>query len=166
MAYFGPGVPNNVNLTPTATLVFTPNPAANSTVRIVNQGTSTVYVGGANVSAVSGIPLAPTARIELPVMNTPVYAAGTYGPSTATATSLATATTVGTTAITTAASVPSGATLMIGNGTGVEFAVTTSGGTTVGTAPLLYDHASGATVKYVTPIVGLLQVQGGTSGIA
>jgi hypothetical protein len=166
MAYFGPGVPNNVNLTPTAMLVFTPNPSANSTVRIVNQGSSTVYVGGANVSANSGIPVAPLARIELPVMNTSLYAAGSYGPSTASSTTLAAATTAATTAITTAASVPTGSTLLIGNGSGTEFATVTVGGTTVGTSPLLYDHASGAAVKYVNPVIGLLQVQGGTSGIA
>lgn len=166
MAYFGPGVPNNVNLTPTATLVFTPNPSANSTVRLFNQGSSTIYVGGANVSANSGIPLAPNSRIELPAMNAPVYAAGNYGPSTASATTLAAASTAGTTAITAAASVPTGSTLLIGNGSGTEFATVTVGGTTVGTSPLLYDHASGAAVKYVNPVIGLLQVQGGTSGIA
>jgi hypothetical protein len=168
--YFGSGVDNSVNLTPVPTLVFTPNPGANSTVRMVNQGTSNVYVGGPNVSALSGLLVAPAGRVELPVMNAKVYASGGYNPSTLSATTVSSALTAGTTAFTvgSATGLSTGATLMIGNTPGQEFVTVAGFATTSVTAAtgLLQDHASGAAVAFVNPVIGLLRVGGGTSGVA
>src|ERR1700677_199716 len=79
MPFLGAGVDNHVNVTPTPVLVFTPNPsAAAATARFFNEGSATVYVGGANVSQFNGIPLMPNQKVELSNVNGSLYACGGY----------------------------------------------------------------------------------------
>jgi hypothetical protein len=82
MPNLGPGVPLNYNPAVTPTQVYTPTPNAAATCRIINNGGSTVWVGGANVSKFNGLPLAPGNRpIELQNCPTAVYAAADVSAS-------------------------------------------------------------------------------------
>ena len=54
-----PGSPNKVNLTYTPTWLFTPYTSAANNVRLYNNGQNTVYVGQADVTVNTGLPILP-----------------------------------------------------------------------------------------------------------
>ena len=61
-----PGTPNYVNLTYTPTWLFTPNTSAANNVRLQNFGQNIVYVGQADVTVNTGLPLLPGSKpVEL-----------------------------------------------------------------------------------------------------
>lgn len=164
MPQFPPGTPNNVSVTPVPLQVFTPTPGVTSSVRFYNPGPATVYVGLANVSPVNGLPIAPGNRpVELQNANTTLYACSGYSSAGAT-TTLSAATTAGSTTFTPGTLLTAGSYYRIGNATGVEFvqaaSVSASSAVTT-TTPLLYDHATGATVATLTVVPGPLSVQAG-----
>lgn len=157
MPNLGPGVPNNVSVTPIPLLVFTPTPNVPASCRFYNSGSSVAYIGGPNVSPVNGLPILPGNRpVELQNVNVNLYACSGVN-SVANTGTLSAATGAGTTSLTVATAAPTvGTYLRVGNGTGVEYLFVTavSGAATPWTATTstatLYDHASGATVATVT----------------
>lgn len=163
MPYFGAGVDQHVNLAATPTWVFTPTPNAPATVRLVNEGSNVLYVGGAAVSPGNGLPLYPNTRVELPLANQTLYACSNYIASTV-ATTVTTASTAGAVAMTVGVAPVVGATLAIGNGAAKEIVtVAATSGTTIFTAAtaFLYDHGVAATVATVTSVIAQLRVSAG-----
>ena len=70
-----PGGPQHVNLTFTPTWLFTPVGTLANNVRITNEGQNTVYVGQANVTALTGLPVLPNSRpLELTNVTSSLYA--------------------------------------------------------------------------------------------
>ena len=59
MPSFPPGSDQHVNLGVTPTWIFTPNTSAANTVRLVNEGSNTCFVGQADVTPFNGIPVPP-----------------------------------------------------------------------------------------------------------
>src|SRR5208282_4695405 len=53
----GAGVPQHVNLTYTPTWLFTPVSSIANNVRLYNEGQNTVYVGQADVTTLTGLPI-------------------------------------------------------------------------------------------------------------
>lgn len=169
MPNLGPGVPNNVSVTPVPLLVFTPTPNVTATARFFNPGSSTVYIGGANVSPLSGIPVRPGNRpVELANVNVSLYACSGYSTITLSGTTSTTALTNGGTAftMTSGASLATSAYFALGSGTGIEYlqvsSVSTNGATVLSTTtPFLYDHAASVTVSTITATPGPLVVIAG-----
>lgn len=162
MPYFGAGVDQHVNLAATPTWIFTPTPNAPATVRLVNEGSSLLWVGTAAVAPGNGLPLYPNTRVELPVANQTLYACSGYQATTV-STTLSSTFTAGTTAFSVATLPAIGATVVIGNKSGTEVltvAGTAAGVFTAATASL-YDHTAGSTVSTVTSIIGQLRVNAG-----
>lgn len=134
------------------------NPASVGTPHAVifNNGASFAYIGGSAVTSASGLPFPPGAQLSLPYANYAIWGVDggtTYGtPSTSLSANIAagatavTFTTAGTVSFSTAQ------TIAIGIGTGQEFVtISTMSGTSITfTAPVLYDHVSGATAATVT----------------
>jgi hypothetical protein len=74
----GAGVPNNVNLSYTPTWLFTPSTYATNTVRLTNVGRNIVYVGQANVTTTTGLPILPGSKpIEITGVLTSLYGIST-----------------------------------------------------------------------------------------
>lgn len=70
-----PGTPNWVNLSYTPTWLYTPVSSYPNTVILHNFGRNTVYVGQANVTTGTGLPIPPnTEPIRLTNVLTPLYA--------------------------------------------------------------------------------------------
>lgn len=168
---FPPGSPNNLSVTPVPVQVFTPNPAPAATpaCRIFNAGSSVVYVGGPNVSPVSGFPILPGNRpIDLQNVNVNVYMCSGASVVAATGT-ISAATAAGNNSWTVATLNPGGVGgfIRLGNGTGVEYlqiATQTGAGTPwtiTTTTNSLYDHAASATVATVTALPVPVSVQAG-----
>lgn len=162
MPNFPPGSPNNVNVTPAASLVFTPTPGVQASVRFWNPGSGTTYVGGPGVTPGNGLPILPGNRpVELQNVNVSLYACSGI-TSVGAATTVSGAVAAGATTFTVASAVTVGAWLRIGNGTGVEYVQVSAGtGTVTTSSALLYDHAASATVATVTASPGPLSVQAG-----
>lgn len=158
MPNFPPGTPNTGSATPVPVLVFVPTPTVQATVRVQNTGVSTLYFGGANVSAVNGFPVAVGNRpVELQNIHGNLYVASGIG-SVVQSTAASAGITVGTNVITVANSNPTyfttGTYIQVGSGTGLEYlqvnSVSTNGLTVVTFTNTLYDHLSGSTVSTVT----------------
>jgi hypothetical protein len=70
-----PGGSQHVNLTFTPTWLFTPVGSIQNNVRIYNEGQNPVYVGQADVTALTGLPVMPGSRpLELTNVTTSLYA--------------------------------------------------------------------------------------------
>lgn len=84
MPFLGAGVDQHVNVGPLPTWVFTPNPsAASSTLRLFNEGSQPVYVGGPAVTPQTGLLLPPGCKpVELQNVNSTVYSCGFPIPGT------------------------------------------------------------------------------------
>jgi hypothetical protein len=173
MPNLGPGVANSLTPAVTPTWVFTPTPNVTATVRITNNGSSTIYIGGANVSQWNGIPLPPGNRpIELQNCPYTIYTAAGAFPA-GTNTTLSGSQVQGVSALTVASGsggVIAGATLQVGNGTNLEYVVVntianaggTAGSSTITTTtPFLYDHVASSTVSTATPRTSGITVQAG-----
>lgn len=159
MPNLGPGVPNNVNVTPIPTQVFTPVTGVASTCRFYNPGPGVAYVGGANVSPVNGIPILPGNRpIELQNVNVNLYAcSGVSLVNTSGNATLSALNAAGSTTFTVATNAPTASTYVrLGSGTSLEYLYVSSftGAGTPWTATTstasLYDHISGSTMATCT----------------
>jgi hypothetical protein len=141
--------------TPT-TQVYFPPAVGNPHCVIYNNGGSPVYLGGSSVTAATGLYFPPNAQITFPFAPFPIYAIDGYTLGTVT-TTLVGAQAAGGTSIVVAgtASIVVGTLLQIGNAnrpTTFEALVVSSisnVGTVGTTTPLLYDHATGATVTTI-----------------
>lgn len=171
MVNLGPGVPQQVNPGVTPTWIFSPNPSANSTVRISNAGPWPVYVGGLGVSQPDALAIPPNSRpVELMNVTQTLYAISGVSIGAAGGTMTSAAVTAGTTAITLTATVPTsmgaGATIVLGNtaSTGWEaqiVATTTASSGLTFASPLTNDHVASSVVFLATPQYGQLRVNSG-----
>lgn len=173
MPNLGAGVDQHINTTPVPTWVFTPNPVGGATVRLFNEGAGIVYVGGANVTPFSGLPLFPYSKpLELQNISGTVYTCSNVlvGANLATT---STAYTAGTTAFTMKATVPTGlaagATFAIANTAATAYyevltvASTSASSVITTTTGALFDHTSAATFLLCSTTPGQLRV---TAGVA
>lgn len=175
MPNLGAGVDQHVNVGPIPTWVFTPNPSASSNLRLYNEGSQPVWVGGPGVTPQTGLLIPPGSRpVELQNVNSTVYSCGLAIPS-ATGYTLKSATfyTVGTTAFSLSGSVTTlglGTYLIMGasaTNTGAEVVnvtgTTATGGSTitftVGTGTLFAHDGDALTVATCFP--SLLRVTAG-----
>jgi hypothetical protein len=169
MPYYGPGIPNNISVTPVATQVFTPTSGAAATCRITNPGPGTAYIGGVGVTPFNGLPVLPGNRpVQLQNVNASLYACSGVVSVGALGT-LAGASTAGSLLFTVAtAGVTAGTYIRLGNGSAMEYlsvASVTGAGTpwtaTTSTGSL-YDHAASCTVATnVVPAGNTLTVSAG-----
>jgi hypothetical protein len=170
MPNLGAGVDQHVNTGVAPTWVFTPNPSGGSALRLYNEGSQLVYVGGPNVTPLNGLPLFPGGRpVELQNITGTVYTCSNsaVGNNTAAAT-LGTGgiATVGTTLLTVTtmnSSFAPGTTLQLGTATNREYVVVASTASTVVTLsnPTLYYHAVADVMTLATTTVGQLRVTAG-----
>jgi hypothetical protein len=171
MPYLGAGVDQHVNTTPLPTWVFTPNPVGSATVRFYNEGNQPVFIGGANVTPLSGIPLYPGSKpFELQNCNQTVYSCSNLILGAALSTT-STAYAAGVTSFTMKATVPTGlaagATFPLANTAGTSYyevltvAATSASSAITTTTASLYDHGSAATFCAITTVPGQLRVTAG-----
>lgn len=177
MPNLGAGVDNHVNLTFTPTVVFVPTPGQSTVARLYNEGRTLIYIGGAEVSQYTGLPLPPGGK-PVEIFNPPgnLYAVsygqiGVAAGTTATATlptnlmapglsSIPTTTTGAVTGLVPGNIIAIGNTV---NSSNIEFVtVATSAATTVITATLQYPHIGGEVLYPVVATYGQLRV---TSGV-
>ena len=73
-----PGTANNVNLSFTPTWLFTPTTSAANNVVLTNNGQNTVYVGQADVTVNTGLPILPGSKpVKLTNVTSSLYAIST-----------------------------------------------------------------------------------------
>ncbi len=165
-----PGSPNWVNLSYTPTWLFTPVTTLPNTVILHNFGRNTIYVGQANVTTTTGLPIPPsTEPVRLTNVLSPLYAisAVTQGAL------LGTVSTAGTAGSTTqifstgaVAALPPGTQFIIGStlwtsGQEVLNVATSVGTTTVSTStPAQFAHGTTDLIFAVTPTYGQVSVRG------
>lgn len=175
MPNLGAGVDQHVNLTYTPTWIFSPTTGLSNTVRIYNEGSNLVYIGGASVTQSTGIPVYPGNRpVEFANASASLYAvsAVTLGPvmnTVGASTAFTNVINVGAASVTTTAAqtntLTPGTIFGIGNITtksNLEFAtVATSVSTTVVTATVAFPHLAGEGIYPVTPTYGQIRVTAG-----
>lgn len=157
MPNLGPGAPNNTNVGASPTWVFTPTPNVQASVRFYNPGPGTVYVGP-NPTPSTGLPLQAGNRpIELQNIGTTLYACTSFTKGAVAATMSASAITAGSTSLATTAAVPtslaSGATFVLGTGTGQEALVvasTAANSTITFASAALFDHVASSVINIAT----------------
>jgi hypothetical protein len=149
-------MPLNTFVGPDAVKVYDPTTNAGPlpSVVLVNNSTSTLYVGGAEVTQYSGLPFPAGNRIEFPHATFAVWAV--CGSTTTTpSTTLSAAATEGTNTVTvvSATGFSAGMSISIGTGASAETAVIASIATNTFTltANLGFDHASGEAVAATAP---------------
>lgn len=163
--------PVTVPVTATATQVFNPPAVGKPHAFLYNAGPSVVYVGQANVTAGTGLPLQPKANIDFGYSPSAIYAvaggltlSGTVTTTTTAAITHGASTKVAVTAITGFAA---GQTVQVGAGTAAENLVISSTSTAPSitfTTQFQLDHVSGAALAQVTnATVSTLRVVTGTS---
>ncbi len=167
MPNLGAGVDQHVNPAATPTWVFTPTPGVPASVRFYNEGAGTVYVGQANVSQYSGIPILPGNRpVEFQNMTTSLYACSSAAVGANTTTLSAAVVPAGNTSftVTTTAGFVPGTSLILGNvGKGQEIVTvaTTTATVVTLTGATLYDHAVSSTVSTAVVVPAQLRVTAG-----
>jgi len=148
--------------------VFTPTPGVQASVRFVNPGPGTVFVGAsANVNAAVGFPIAPGNRpIELQNIGVPMYAAS-GGNVVATSTLTAAAIAAGASSFTlssAALNTTGPGYLRVGNAPAVEYvsySTINSSSVATLTSNTQYAHAASETVSTISAVPGPLSVQAG-----
>jgi hypothetical protein len=171
MPYLGAGVDQHVNTTPVPTWVFTPNPVGGSSVRLYNEGTQPVYVGGANVSPFNGLPIWPGSRpVEIQNANGTVYTCSAISIG-ATANTITAASTVGQTTFTTsaapAATLAAGSTFVLGTAAGgggqevLVVASTSASSVVTTTTGALFSHQASSIAYAASTTPGQLRVTAG-----
>lgn len=148
-----------VSAGPVAAVLFQPE-STSSHVVLSNEGAGTVYVGGAAVTAASGLPLLPGQGVVLPVVQSAVYGVSGPGAAGTVTDTLSAAAAAGATALTVAsggASFTAGMLVQVGSGATAEVVTAGSGSTatSIVVSALRFDHASGAAVT---------EMLGGTGG--
>lgn len=170
MPNLGAGVDQHVNVGAVPTWVFSPTAGLPNTVRLYNEGAGgpLVYVGGANVSPLNGLPLSPgNEPLRLVNITGPVYACSAVSPGTAAATiGTGVPSNAGTTkfSVTTMnTSFAAGTVLLVGGGTSQEVLVvaSTAGTVITTTTSSLYDHAVGAPLTACTYFPAQLRATAG-----
>jgi hypothetical protein len=151
--------------------VYVPPAVGNPHCVLFNNGASPVYLGGSSVTAATGLYFPPNAQITLPYMPYGIWAIDGYTLGTVT-TTLTTALGASGTTLTIAgtASIVAGTLLQIGNANRpttfetVVVSAVVNAGTITTTTPVLYDHATGATVTTIAAQQGSsLSVNVGTT---
>lgn len=147
--------------------IYSPAAVGTPTVFVFNTGTSSVYIGGSNVTFATGLQLLPGQQLEFPNYPYGIWAVcnpGTTGTSTtlsAAAAQAGTSVTVGATS-----GYSAGQVLQVGTASAAETVVvsTVPNGTTVTfTTGLRWAHASGETLALVNASAGSsLNVMAGT----
>jgi hypothetical protein len=159
-------VPLNTAVAAIPVLIYSPSPSGIPHVVITNCGLYTVYIGGASVSAASGIPLAPKGQISLPYAPLSLYAvSGFTATATATTTTANVTAGTGTVAVTAGTGLSNTLYIELASGTAAEVVQVSSGGgtTTLTTTKPLYDHLSGVAVTLVTAQASAVMVSAGAS---
>lgn len=176
MPNLGAGVDQHVNTTAVPTWVYNaPAYVAGSNypacVRLYNEGTNVLFVGGANVSPLNGLPLPPNSKpIEIQNVFGTVYTCSNsaVGANTSAATlssALASGSTVLTVTSAYSTNITNGSTIFLNNGgAGGEYLVVTGTAATSITVSTttLYDHATASKATIATTTVGQLRVTAGT----
>lgn len=166
-----PGTPNTVNPAVTPTWAFTPNTSAAATVRIVNTGRNTVYIGQSQMTQNNSLPVPPGGRgVELIGVTQTLYALSGVTGLAAAGTMSSSAVTVGTTAITLTTTVPTGlaagTTIVVGTTTGTGWeaqvvATTTASSQITFTSALVQDHAGSGVIYTATALPAQVQFVAG-----
>ena len=167
-----PGTPNNVNLSFTPTWLFTPSTSATNNVRMTNNGRNTVYVGQADVTVNTGLPILPGAKVELLGVTQSLYGISTYSLGTLIGT-VSTASVAGATVLNfttqATAQLSTGSTVVVGSTAYTSnqemLSISTETGTaatavTVSTLAQFY-HPTTDVVYLGTATYGQISVQGG-----
>ncbi len=170
MPNLGPGVDQSVNPAVTPTWVFSPVTGQNTTLRLYNTGSSTVWAGGVNVSQFNGFPIPPGSRpLQLENVNATVYTCANVVPTATGYTLAASALPAGSSAFTVSASVSTitaGSVVILGAGGSTEVvSVKSTGGVTTTTFTLntstLYDHVASSPATLATAQYGQVRVTAG-----
>jgi hypothetical protein len=170
-----PGTANNVNLSFTPTWLFTPSTSATNNVRLWNNGRNTVYVGQADVTVNTGLPIPPGGKpVELSGVTQSLYGISTYSLGTLIGT-VSTASVAGATVLNfttqATAQLSTGATVVVGSTAYTSnqevLSITTETGTaatavTVSTLAQFY-HPTTDVVYLATATYGQISVQGGVA---
>ena len=166
-----PGGPLHANLTALPTWLFTPVGSLPGNVRIYNEGRNIVYIGQANVTVNTGMPLPPGGKpLELVNVSSSLYAVSTLTVGSAVGT-VTTTTTAGTNVFTITggtfitAGLSTGATLVLQNPyntAGSEAVVLSAFGTTpatfTATTNLQFAHDTTNLLYACTPTYGQVRV--------
>jgi hypothetical protein len=138
-------------------------------VSFFNEGSSTLYLGGASVSSYNGFALPPNAQVSLPIANSPIYAAAGFTLGASPSTVVTTALAVGGSVVT--VTTPQGGNFAIGSYLVIEpntprqevLAVSGTTATAITTSTsFTYGHAiTSSTVVTVTVQGGPLHVEAG-----
>jgi hypothetical protein len=171
MAYYGPGVDQTLNPTPVPQQVFTPVAGLANTLRLYNQGSSPVFIGGANVSPFNGLPVYPGNRpVEFSNMGSTIYTCSNVQAVTVASGTITSASTAGQNSFVAAASVPTsgfsvGQTFVIGKAGSQEVLTVntvSASFTTIGTTTnAVYAHEATAPLFTVTVFPSQLRVTAG-----
>jgi hypothetical protein len=165
-----PGTDQTVNPGVTPTWVFSPVSAQNTTLRLLNTGSSVVWAGGVNVSPFNGFPIPPGSRpVQLQNVGYTVYTCANVTPDGAGHTLAASALPAGSTAFTVSASVSTitaGTVVLLGAAGSQEVvSVKATGGATTTTFTLatatLYDHVASSPATLATAQAGQIRVTAG-----
>jgi hypothetical protein len=165
---FPPGSDQHVNLGPTPTWIFTANTSASNTLKVLNEGLNTFYVGGSAVTPATGTPVAPGSKTELINVTQTLYGCSNVIGASSVSTTAAVIS-AGSTAFTTATSVSTivaGSIVLIGTGASAEpGSVKSTGGATTTTFTLAtatnLDHAAASPVSLATMFIGQARVTQG-----
>jgi hypothetical protein len=176
MPNLGAGVDQHVNTTAAPTWVYNaPAYVAGSnytpTLRLYNEGTNVLFVGGVNVTPSNGLALPPGSKpLEIQNVYGTVYTCGNsvVGGNTAAATlgtgvpATAGSTTLKLNAMN--ANFTPGSTLIVGSGTNLDYVIIASTATTVVTLSnsTLYYHPAAELMTLATTTIGQLRVTAGT----
>jgi hypothetical protein len=176
MPNLGAGVDQHVNTTALPTWVYqapayiSGSPVLSS-LRLYNEGTNVLFVGGANVSPFNGFPIPPGSKpVEIQNASGTIYTCGNsiVGANTAAGTASAAvaagASSIPVSSYSTAITI--GSTIIYGAGAsaaGYEvLVVSATAATTITTStPLLYDHATAVKFTLATTTIGQLRVTAG-----
>jgi hypothetical protein len=167
----GPGVDQHVNLSFTPTWVFSPTTGLANTLRLYNEGRNTVYVGQADVTVSTGLPLAPGCKpLLLTNIQSPIYAVSAVTTG-AVAGTIAVTQTAGTTSFTfpsaAVTALPVGTAFVLGSTSSTSnqevLVVATSASTTTITTTLasVFPHVSGDQAFLATPTYGQIRATAG-----
>jgi hypothetical protein len=171
MPNLGSGGTQHVNLTYTPTWIYTPNASAVSNIELINEGRNIVYVGQADVTVNTGLPIPPNSGpVKLTNVLTPLYAISAVnvgavaGTAAVTQTAATTSFTLPTAAVT---ALPVGTVFQYGSTSSTSnqemLIVASSVSTTVITTTnaSVFPHVTGDQLFIVTPSYGQIRVNAG-----
>jgi hypothetical protein len=148
--------------------VYVPAPSGTPHAVIFNNtGGRVLYLGGASVTPVTGLPLYPNCKLNLPYAYTTIYAVGGFGTTgSATTFSANAAAGTATVPVTATGGYSAGNVIQLGTGTNAEAltVLSTTGTTVTFTASTSFTHLSGDAIALLSaPLGGALTVTAGTT---